>query len=187
RRAAVARRQRWLHPPALPLPGRVVRPGCRAAGAGPDWRRRPGPARSPGRAQRQLRQRLRVEGTGCLALGSGIGGNHPAGVAGSLDGHRSFPAPDPAYGDLMASHELKHLISDAPRVMVADGSKLVRKLIADVLKRELPNVQVVGCSSIEEARQALEQGTVDLVTTALPLPDGDGMELAPSVRAAHGQ
>ena len=28
----------------------------------------------------------------------------------------------------MAAQELKHLISDAPRVMVADGSKLVRKL-----------------------------------------------------------
>ncbi len=87
----------------------------------------------------------------------------------------------------MAVQELKHLISDSPRVMVADGSKLVRKLIADVLVRELPGVQVVGCSSIEEARQALEQGTVDLVTTALSLPDGDGMELARSVRAANGQ
>ncbi len=87
----------------------------------------------------------------------------------------------------MASHELKHLISDAPRVMVADGSKLVRKLIADVLKRELPGVQVVGCSSIAEARQALEDGAVDLVTTALSLPDGDGLELARSVREASGQ
>ena len=48
----------------------------------------------------------------------------------------------------MAAQELKHLISDAPRVMVADGSKLVRKLIADVLARELPGVQVVGCASI---------------------------------------
>ncbi|MCR6687759.1 response regulator [Pseudoxanthomonas sp.] len=87
----------------------------------------------------------------------------------------------------MASHELKHLISDAPRVMVADGSKLVRKLIADVLTRELPDVQVVGCSSISEARQALDAGAVDLVTTALSLPDGDGLELARSVREAAGQ
>ncbi|AKC86946.1 response regulator [Pseudoxanthomonas suwonensis] len=87
----------------------------------------------------------------------------------------------------MAAQELKHLISDAPRVMVADGSKLVRKLIADVLARELPGVQVVGCSSIAEARAALEAGPVDLVTTALSLPDGDGLELARSVREAAGQ
>ena len=87
----------------------------------------------------------------------------------------------------MAAQELKHLISDAPRVMVADGSKLVRKLIADVLARELPGVQVVGCASIAEARAALEQGPVDLVTTALSLADGDGLELARSVREAAGQ
>ncbi|WP_164739440.1 response regulator [Xanthomonas arboricola] len=83
--------------------------------------------------------------------------------------------------------DLKHLISDAPRVMVVDGSKLVRKLIADVLQRDLPNVQVIGCSSIAEARQALEAGAVDLVTTSLSLPDGDGLTLARSVREAAGQ
>ena len=55
----------------------------------------------------------------------------------------------------MSTHELKHLISDAPRVMVVDGSKLVRKLISDVLQRELPDVEVVGCAGIEEARTAL--------------------------------
>ena len=87
----------------------------------------------------------------------------------------------------MAAQELKHLISDAPRVMVADGSKLVRKLIADVLARELPGVQVVGCASIAEARTALDAGAVDLVTTALSLPAGDGLELARSVREAAGQ
>ncbi|WDN48241.1 response regulator [Xanthomonas oryzae] len=83
--------------------------------------------------------------------------------------------------------DLKHLISAAPRVMVVDGSKLVRKLIADVLKRDLPNVQVIGCSSIAEAREVLEAGAVDLVTTSLLLPDGDGLTLARSVRETAGQ
>ncbi|MCW4456475.1 response regulator [Flavobacterium sp. MXW15] len=87
----------------------------------------------------------------------------------------------------MSKHDLKHLISDAPRVMVADGSKLVRKLIADVLRRDLPGVEVVGCASIEEARQALAAGPVNLVTTSLALPDGDGLALARSVREAAGQ
>lgn len=85
------------------------------------------------------------------------------------------------------AQELRHLISDAPRVMVVDGSKLVRKLIADVLQREVPGVQVIGCSSLAEARVALEQGEVHLVTTALALPDGDGLEIARSVREAAGQ
>ena len=87
----------------------------------------------------------------------------------------------------MATHELKHLISDAPRVRVVDGSKLVRKLISDVLQRELPDVEVVGCASIEEARAALAAGPVHLVTTSLALPDGDGLALARSVREAAGQ
>ena len=81
------------------------------------------------------------------------------------------------------SNELRHLVSEAPRVMVVDGSKLVRKLIGDVLAKELPGVQVVACAGLAEARAALEAGPVDLVTTALALPDGDGMELARAVRA----
>ena len=87
----------------------------------------------------------------------------------------------------MRNPDLKHLISDAPRVMVVDGSKLVRKLIADVLQRELPAVEVVGCASIAEARDALAAGAVNLVTTSLSLPDGDGLALARSVREAAGQ
>ena len=85
------------------------------------------------------------------------------------------------------AQELRHLISDAPRVMVVDGSKLVRKLIADVLQRELPGVEVIGCASIADAREALAAGEVHLVTTALALPDGDGLEIARSVREAAGQ
>lgn len=85
------------------------------------------------------------------------------------------------------AQQLRHLINDAPRVMVVDGSKLVRKLIGDVLKRELPGVQIVACASIAEARAALAEGAVDLVTTALDLPDGGGLEVARAVREAAGQ
>lgn len=87
----------------------------------------------------------------------------------------------------MPATDLRHLISDAPRVMVVDGSRLVRKLIADVLQRELPGVEVVGCAGVEDARGALQAGPVDLVTTALALSDGDGLALARSVREASGQ
>ncbi|WP_256776679.1 MULTISPECIES: response regulator [unclassified Stenotrophomonas] len=87
----------------------------------------------------------------------------------------------------MRPQALKHLVDDAPRVMVVDGSKLVRKLIADVLQRELPDVDVVGCASIEEARSALAAGPVNLVTTSLTLSDGDGLALARLVRETAGQ
>lgn len=87
----------------------------------------------------------------------------------------------------MRPQALKHLADDAPRVMVVDGSRLVRKLIADVLQRELPAVEVVGCASIAEARAALDAGPVSLVTTSLTLSDGDGLDLARIVRDAAGQ
>lgn len=87
----------------------------------------------------------------------------------------------------MSTHDLRHLVSDAPRVMVVDGSKLVRKLIGDVLARELPETRLVACDSLASARVALAQGPVDLVTTALVLPDGNGLEVARAVRAAGQQ
>lgn len=87
----------------------------------------------------------------------------------------------------MRPQALKHLVDAAPRVMVVDGSKLVRKLIADVLQRELPQVEVVGCACIEDARQALDAGPINLVTTSLTLSDGDGLALARMVREAAGQ
>ncbi len=89
-------------------------------------------------------------------------------------------------GDKRA-HDLRHVASDAPRIMVVDGSKLVRRLIGDVLRKELPNVEVVGCDGLAAAGQALAAAPVDLVTTSLVLPDGDGLQLAQTVREAAGQ
>lgn len=66
--------------------------------------------------------------------------------------------------------------------MVVDGSKVVRKMIEGVLKQELPQAEIVSCDSGEEAKAALQEGTVNLVTTALRLPDLDGLELARYVR-----
>ncbi len=83
--------------------------------------------------------------------------------------------------------KLRHVVSDAPRVMVVDGSRLVRKLIGDVLQRELPGARIVACEGLAEARAALAAEPVDLVTTALVLPDGDGLALAHAVREAAGQ
>ncbi len=88
---------------------------------------------------------------------------------------------------MAAGQDLRHVVSDAPRVMVVDGSKLVRKLIGDTLLREVPNTNVIGCAGLEEARAALAAGAVDLVTTALVLPDGDGLALARMVRETAGQ
>lgn len=76
----------------------------------------------------------------------------------------------------------RHIASDAPRVLVVDGSRVVRRLIEQMLKRDLANVEIVSCGSGTEAKQAVAEGVVDFVITALRLPDMDGLELAHHVR-----
>jgi len=76
----------------------------------------------------------------------------------------------------------RHIASETPRVMVVDGSKVVRRLIEQLLKADLPGVTVLSCDTGAEAKKQLEAGVVDLVTTALRLPDMDGLELARHVR-----
>lgn len=78
----------------------------------------------------------------------------------------------------------RHISSDSPRVLVVDGSRVVRQLVERVLHAELPGAVVTGCGSGADAAIALEEGVFDLVSTALRLPDMDGLELARAVRAS---
>ncbi|MBX3697312.1 MAG: response regulator [Dokdonella sp.] len=76
----------------------------------------------------------------------------------------------------------RHLSSEEPRVLVVDGSKVVRRLIEQMLKTNLPGVIVLACETGAEALAQLSEGVVDFVTTALRLPDMDGLELAKQIR-----
>ena len=51
---------------------------------------------------------------------------------------------------MAAGQDMRHVVGDAPRVMVVDGSKLVRKLICDVLVRELAGVEVIQCAGLAD-------------------------------------
>lgn len=79
------------------------------------------------------------------------------------------------------------VVSAAPRVLVVDGSKVVRQLISRVLQVELPDAEVVGCANGAEAHQLLDSGVFDFITIALRLPDMDGLELARYVRESAPQ
>jgi CheY-like chemotaxis protein len=81
----------------------------------------------------------------------------------------------------------RHRPSDNPRVMVVDGSKVARTLITRVLEAEFDHATVIACASGGEAKQALARGSVDLITTALRLPDMDGAALARYVRKQAAQ
>ena len=82
----------------------------------------------------------------------------------------------------MSTTGFRHLDTATPRVMVVDGSKVTRRMIESVLRKEVPGVEFIGCETGAEAKAALMTGAVHLVTTALSLPDMDGIELAKFVR-----
>ncbi|WP_266159960.1 response regulator [Dyella silvatica] len=79
------------------------------------------------------------------------------------------------------------VVSDTPRVLVVDGSRVVRQLITRVLHAELPGAEVISCASGVEAQPLLETGVFDFITIALRLPDMDGLELARYVRESAPQ
>jgi CheY-like chemotaxis protein len=74
------------------------------------------------------------------------------------------------------------LIPEQPRILIVDGSKVTRKLIESCLKQDLPQAELLSCASAQEAKEALQNGEITLVTTALRLPDMDGLELARHIR-----
>jgi len=82
----------------------------------------------------------------------------------------------------MSAGGFRHIETDTPRVMVVDGSKVARKMIEQLLRKELPGLEFIGCETGAQAKEALLDGTINLVTTALQLPDMDGLELAKFVR-----
>jgi len=82
----------------------------------------------------------------------------------------------------MSAGSFRHIDTSKPRIMVVDGSKLARKMIEQLLRAELPEMEFIGCESGEQAKQALLVGQVNLVTTALALPDMDGLDLARYIR-----
>jgi len=84
--------------------------------------------------------------------------------------------------DLMNTPSFKMFDTATPRIMVVDGSKVVRKMIEGVLRQQLPDLEFIGCETAEEAKAALQSGSVNLVTMALRLPDMDGLELAKYIR-----
>ena len=87
----------------------------------------------------------------------------------------------------MSTNISSRLLTDAPRVLVVDGSRVVRKLIIRVLKAELLGVEVIDCGSGAEAQKVLCEGVFDFITVALRLPDMDGLELAKFVRESAPQ
>ena len=68
------------------------------------------------------------------------------------------------------------------RILLVDGSSVTRALLTKTLLEELPQVEVTAVSTSKEALDKLAQTHFDLLTTALVLPDQDGLALCRQVR-----
>jgi len=68
--------------------------------------------------------------------------------------------------------------------MVVDGSSVSRTLLTRMLKEELTDTEVVGAETAEVALAAMKEKSFDLITTALLLPDMDGLGLSRQIRSS---
>jgi len=68
------------------------------------------------------------------------------------------------------------------RVLIVDGSTVARRLISEALQRKASMVEIITCNNGREALAELAKTRFDLVTTALLLPDMDGLMLCRAIR-----
>lgn len=67
-------------------------------------------------------------------------------------------------------------------IMVVDGSEVSRTIISRILHSEMENTRIATSGHGHEALAHLNEGRFDLITTALMLPDMDGLDLARAIR-----
>lgn len=68
------------------------------------------------------------------------------------------------------------------RIMLVDGSSVTRAMLTKTLREEIPNVEISTCESGSETLKRLKESHYDLLTTALMLPDIDGLALCRHIR-----
>lgn len=71
------------------------------------------------------------------------------------------------------------------RIIVVDGSSVTRAILTRILQDEVSTAEVFPCSSGAEVMTLLEHSKYDLVSTALMLPDMDGLELSRQIRQSR--
>jgi len=68
------------------------------------------------------------------------------------------------------------------RIIVVDGSSVTRAILTRILQEEVSNAEIYPCATGEEALTLLNHSKYDLISTALMLPDMDGLALSREVR-----
>lgn len=69
------------------------------------------------------------------------------------------------------------------RILVVDGSTVSRQILSRILQEEMTNIEVDSCKTGDVVLQKLQKNQYDLITTALLLPDMDGLALCRHIRS----
>lgn len=70
------------------------------------------------------------------------------------------------------------------RILVVDGSTVSRQILSRILQDEIDEVVVDSCKTGKKALEKLEENNYNLITTALMLPDIDGLALCRNIRTS---
>lgn len=71
------------------------------------------------------------------------------------------------------------------RILVVDGSTVSRQILSRILRDEMTNIEVESCKTGKAAIQKMQDNVYDLITTALLLPDMDGLALCRKIRNSN--
>lgn len=74
-------------------------------------------------------------------------------------------------------------MSDIANILIVDASKLARMLTKKTVKKLKEDSEIFLAGNVVEAKEILENNKIDMLITALLLPDGDGIEVCKFVRA----
>lgn len=68
------------------------------------------------------------------------------------------------------------------RILVVDGSEVARTIVTRVVEGQVPYARITHCGTAREALACMQAEHFDLITTALMLPDMDGLDFSRQVR-----
>jgi two-component system cell cycle response regulator len=68
------------------------------------------------------------------------------------------------------------------KIMLVDGSSASREVLTRRLQVAMPEIHITSCASASEAMEYLEKERYSLITTALLLPDMDGLDFCRTIR-----
>lgn len=74
-------------------------------------------------------------------------------------------------------------MSEISNILIVDASKLARILTKKTVAKIKSDSQIFLAGSVKEAKELVEDNKIEMLITALVLPDGDGVEICKFVRS----